>query len=556
MLSQVFGCFLFVLLPTAITANNGFLHRSPVQALSPAQKSEVLRAIEEALGEKQRQATEVRLAPLEALLAPTLNALPKNDHGKFGHKAARYALHRLFVQRHAWFVKGIDISADFDSSSAGQPSPMLKDGVPDEVQSLFEARLGSEGLDAHEVAVMAATLENLAHAESMERLRMAFQVKGLGQGANGTWSMDEETAESVLDIYMAAYVTGMSLSEIAANKQGEGALLSMAEALYPGFSDVRTFVRDVKKETLSADRSTISFMDLSNVATRIGDKYGRWQHHECDDLKRKLFAIEDDGTGRVSLVKFYSSAVNHGHWQFSESPDYLRSLGALDESNPANPRVIVSNYVLSPSNCVASSSYYSVCCLDECEDLMDHLEQEIKAPSAKPSQIASLVAAMPSSTSLANRTIPVALLTRLDEIADGNEGLVPLHGRMFAQWMHHVYPRECPYPHMSGTFNAMGMDEYENATGKLHAVTEQEMREIIADSVETNAVGEIPWSHEDELYVEQGQPRYSSIRSMLRFIVFFIPALSTALFILRLGRVAGPEATTTSWAKVTKSHYV
>jgi len=40
------------------------------------------------------------------------------------------------------------------------------------------------------------------------------------------------------------------------------------------------------------------------------------------------------------------------------------------------------------------------------------------------------------------------LLERLEKIADA-DGLVWLHGRLFAQWLHHVFPLECPFPHGS-----------------------------------------------------------------------------------------------------------
>ena len=41
-------------------------------------------------------------------------------------------------------------------------------------------------------------------------------------------------------------------------------------------------------------------------------------------MKRKLFTIKVDGTGRVSLSIFYSSAINHDQWQLTGSADYLR----------------------------------------------------------------------------------------------------------------------------------------------------------------------------------------------------------------------------------------
>merc|ERR1719450_813104 len=37
-----------------------------------------------------------------------LMALPDDGEGRFGRAAVRYALHRLFVQRHGWFIEGLD----------------------------------------------------------------------------------------------------------------------------------------------------------------------------------------------------------------------------------------------------------------------------------------------------------------------------------------------------------------------------------------------------------------------------------------------------------------
>merc|ERR1719237_375644 len=97
--------------------------------------------------------------------------------------------------------------------------------------------------------------------------------------------------------------------------------------------------------------------------------------------------MEEAGSGRVRLNAFYTSALE-GSWQFSEHIDYLRQLGALDESDPQRPSVIIPNYINSPSNCVASSKFYSVCCIDECEALLGHLETHIAAPEASSAFIA------------------------------------------------------------------------------------------------------------------------------------------------------------------------
>merc|ERR1719446_1964074 len=177
-------------------------------------------------------------------------------------------------------------------------------------------------------------------------------------------------------------------------------------------------------------------------------------------MKDKLVEAEQPGSpGRVRIADFYMLSKQVSDGLFSESISYLRELGALDESDLANPRVLVANYINGPSNCIASSEYYSVCCRDECENLLSHLEDQLKRSDATPAQLTALVAALPSRTEQANRTLSPWLLARLDEMVRHHGGRVPLHGRLFAQWMHYAYPRECAYPHVAGTIAPQRMEE-------------------------------------------------------------------------------------------------
>merc|ERR550525_922627 len=106
------------------------------------------------------------------------------------------------------------------------------------------------------------------------------------------------------------------------------------------------------------------------------------------------------------------------------------------------------------------SSYFSVCCPDECESVLRHIEAAVAEPSAAPERLADIVSSTPSDTQEAPRNLSATLVARLDEIADRHQGRVPLHGRLFKQWLHHAYPRECPYPHVSGTVKAVTQDEW------------------------------------------------------------------------------------------------
>jgi len=288
------------------------------------------------------------------------------------------------------------------------------------------------------------------------------------------------------------------------------------------------------------------------VIAEIGERYGRFQDIECRQLKDWLVEVEDTGVGgagRVRIADFYGRALNDGKWQFSETVDYLRQLGALDESDAANPRVIIPNYISGPSNCVASSAYYSVCCIDECESILGQVEQSIAAPEALPSAITRLVSLIPSATMPSNRTLSPWLHHRLEEVAKHHGGLVPLHGRLFAQWLHYAYPRECQFPHISGTINPLRPEDIlatANGNDEEISASEVEMKRIVeatppkkhrvpgseADASEESAM----WSLHEELVVwrpAKHQTIVGGFGSYARGLVFCGVVLSLCVAMLR-----------------------
>merc|ERR1719373_212876 len=91
---------------------------------------------------------------------------------------------------------------------------------------------------------------------------------------------------------------------------------------------------------------------------------------------------------------------------------------------------------------------------------MSRIEEAVAEPSAEPKLLAEIVSRVPSTTQDAPRNLSTTLLNRLDAIAARHQGRVPLHGRLFMQWLHHAYPRECPFPHVSGTINPVTQDEW------------------------------------------------------------------------------------------------
>merc|ERR1740138_1996108 len=178
--------------------------------------------------------------------------------------------------------------------------------------------------------------------------------------------------------------------------------------VFLAWHDTMGFVHGVRKN-LYDDESPLDFAALAKVVEAVGEHFGTFQDTECRQLKEKLVEMEHRGSGRVKLSDFYRPVLD-GSWQFQESAGYLRQLGLLDESDPEQPSVMIANYINSQSNCIASSGFYSVCCKDECERLLGHLEENINASEAKPAAIAGLVWKLPSSTVAAPRDVSAGLL--------------------------------------------------------------------------------------------------------------------------------------------------
>jgi hypothetical protein len=518
---------------------SAFLRPSAAKSAAPLSaefEHTLLAEIEAALGADHRRGTENRLDRIETALRQTFAALPKNEYGKLGRSAARYALHRVFLERHGWFVRGIEPNGEEWNSSS--PTAVLNDRVPEHVQDLFEQRIGGHGFSLHEMAVLAATLEHLVQVESMNRLQVAYDALGVSMDLQ----MDETGALEIIDTYMATYITGLNVSGLRpeiVRKQ-----VARANEIYPTWDDTKVFLREVK-QSVAPETMGLGFESVSAVVQEVGERYGRWQAAECRDLKNQLMTYEDAGTGRVRIGDFYGAALNDGQWQFSESVEYLRELGALDDSDPSNLRVLIPNYINGPSNCIAPSRFHAVCCLDECEELISHLEKEIAAPTAKTDEIIRLVSALPSATVSGNRTLSSGLRRRLDDIAVHHNGDIPLHGRLFSQWMHYAYPRECPYPHVIGTVKPKRSDDWESSGERASVATKDEMRDHF------NLVKEKPtaqpadddevcsaWTMEEELVVPQAAPlprerKAGGLGSTMRSLAFVASLGTSAIAIIK-----------------------
>jgi len=433
------------------------------------EQSAFLDELEDIMGSHHRQAAESRLSEIKEFLRTTFVAMPKTAHGRLSTTSARYAVHRLFVQRHGWHVKGVAPGGESwapNSSALG-----LGNRLPPRLRDLLEERFGSEDFTLDELTLLVATIEALIHSEAIGRLHATYHVLDKDPEA----SLGEEEAIDIIYSCMTTYLAGYNISELS--HEQVSTTRRAVEEDYPYWKHTKALIHE-SQQSASPDLKEYSFSDVERILEIVSASMGRRvDEGNCQDIEDRLVAIEETpGTGRVRLSDFYSSHLNNGNWQFQERPEYLRQLGVLDESDPSLPRIIIPNYLIMQANCLNVSTYYDLCCIDLCEDLLDKIEDDIKGPQAAPSDIIRIVTSMDSAYVSAGRTLSRALVKKLNEVAEYHGGQVPIHGRLFSQWMHFAYPNECPYPHLFGTTKLLTDTEWFAETGMRSWATQPEMQ--------------------------------------------------------------------------------
>jgi hypothetical protein len=455
---------------------------------------------------------------MEVALGPMFKTLHTNELGNLAPQVARYALHRLFEQRHSWSVLGLR---------------------PKENNATLE-RYEDEGIPRSDLAILAAILESTIHQEFVKQVTSSYIAVG--------HSMDEAMTRAGLEEfgkrYLSLFIAGereYSISNDEVSKHVEfmaNSTKDWPETLQWMSESINAAVKS-QGHCEQNTECTFNFDAVTGILEEAVKGYGQFNNHECRRLKDMLLKMEDGKTGRVSLADFYKEGMS-GTWEFNEKADYLRDLGALDEST-GRPRVIVTNYVNSWVNCLQTSDFYSVCCGNECEDILGHLERQLEVSAASPEKILKAMKSLPSNTQF---VVPDKEEGRLHSIADRNHGAVPLHGRLFAQWLHHVFPQNCPYPHQAGATNPLTPDQWLKETGHTGIrATEEEMRMVIGaeGAVQNNQDGiqqHVPWSDVEDVVILHQPVAEERRHAFADFWVMAFEVLLTALMFYIVSRTS------------------
>jgi len=487
----------------------------PVRARAAARKSslrgelsavsfedEVFEATAEVLG-CGGQIDQAHLARVEEALLPIWRSSPKNEAGRVQQRTLRYMAHRHFTKTFSMWVRGLEHSSS--AISDWRSADVLSQQVPKYVESVLASRHAAEhGFDLRDAALMVAALERMVFdAEShmlddVYRRHMRPTDEGLGRSA----------LVAIVEEYLLRWI----LAEHVGSSQGRITSREITGRAFPNWREVADMAAgeiralDFRKKRMSQH---YTFDDAHEIVGGIVHRFGSFWESECTSMRDQLVAMDAHGTGRVPLAKFYGSGLDVD-WRFAESEAYLRDLGALDETSAwRGKQVIIANYIQAASNCIVSTPHYLLCCANGCESLLGEVEAGVGRPLGTPDEILRLVGNMtsPNDGDEGAPHISASVGRQLGEIAAAHGGQVPIHGRLFAQWLHYAFPRECPFPHKVGAVSARTPTEF----GQGYMATAGDMQDhaSLADAPQEPVDKEddqwmSQWSSEEELLADYG----------------------------------------------------
>jgi len=449
--------------------SQGFLGKRP-KVHTDSLRAELSGVLSDVLGHGHGVAQD-RLAHINGTLFPMFRALPKNGRGRLSEPIMRYAMRRYFSAAHAWVVKGFEEHGDAANASTSEVD-ILQSKVPGFVRSTLEHRFQHEGFSLDDMVSMIAVVETLAFNEVVSGVELSFYLNSF---ETGTMLSDTELTDMLASYLITEMLEGTS--------DREQHMIDKQNILerYPNWDNAMVFLADISggdgfaRLTISNPfiENMYSFEDVVRMAGRISEQFGPWSNYECHDMKDILTEKDTYLTGRVKMSDFYTASKD-GAWQFLEPSEHLRQLGALDESSTyLGPQVIIPNYISGMSNCITSAEFFSICCLNECDLIYQHIEDEIPYQNGTVSQILEAVESLPTFP-----TVAPQMITKLQDIARLDGGVVPLHGRLFAQWLHFTFPRDCPYPHVAGTISPKTQAQWREQVGEdAEAVTLEEIEQ-------------------------------------------------------------------------------
>lgn len=396
-----------------------------------------------------------RMEAIEKAIMPDFMARPENSMGRLPPVAVRPIARAYFAKEHGWVMKGLEPAGMMPNGYLLElhQVPALRHGDPKLAELLRQWWMAGHGLNLADVAGVVAALEWLTLEKSVHLLDAAYALNGLSSSE----TLSRQVLGKVLQSYLLLFRQGRKANFLDSHQHQA---MKKKAALSPSWRDLVDF-ESAALQNFTARSAAGGLGEARHFTRRMAEEvvlelalgYGKWQNKECQAMKADLIDLDAAAStsGSVPFAEFHAfpPSARYGY-RFTESIDYLRRIEALEETSSAPPRVLVANYLVGPTNCIAATAHTAVCCINECEAPLDALERHVRAPDARPAELLSLVSGGAWPHGGTPLRLPADMGARLESLAKENSGLVQLRGAGFARWLHDVLPNECPRPIVAG----------------------------------------------------------------------------------------------------------
>lgn len=382
-----------------------------------------------------------RMMTVEASVRPSFEAFPKNSQGHIPSEEIFPSIVRnYFAKEHGWLVKGLEPPGMTQTPTDVENALILREQAPGVAAELERIRTSDRGLSLSDLVGVITALEHLMIEESIQVLHDAYNLNGL-KSEN---SIEEGDLRKVLESYLLLFRRGRHYNRTDTQLHARIRERAMRTSDWPLYD---RFVRDTLHAGQLEEKKS-SFKEVARILRGMAYNYGKWQNEECKAMKRTLIEMAPDKASGSVPFHIFRSEPRHANFQFTETAEYLKKIGVLDETvgTADHGSVRIANYLQGPTNCIAPSVYYAVCCLSECEAIISEVEAKAQSSSLGVELVRQAVGSTSSSTVQAPRILPPRLVSGLSDIATRHEELVPLHSADFKTWLYSAFPNECPLP--------------------------------------------------------------------------------------------------------------
>lgn len=400
--------------------------------------------------------------------------LPKNKEGVLAKPAARYLLHRYFSKKYGWWFKGLTpagnawVSKDLVTPEVKQLSKFI---VPGRIFEDLASRAGTEGIDLKTVSVAAAVFELLVEHDLSDTLYSAMKALEIKLAGKKT----PEEVDDIIAAMLLNLVFGADFE--VSTKSAVQSLRRFLDSHHSGWNRLWQFTLDLKR---NAPSNVENFDGIFGFLQLFAKKYNSFHSADCTRVVEELQVVPGYNRSRVPLRSFKPSARKGFRTLFTEQSEALNNFGILANGT----EVLISNYINSAWMCMNTATYFVVCCPNACEEKLDQLEKSAQGGKAKPEQITQVL------QDDLRHDVPKALAQKLYDVNQNlSDGMIPLHGPDLAQWLHQVFPSQCPLPNdQGGVHNPRSPSEW--MTEPHHSVeeTEESMVALSAAQIQFNVL--------------------------------------------------------------------